>query len=204
MFQKVKVFCTFFAFILLSRIELKKFCFSRILIIGDSNLVRLEPELGEDRKLLRYIIELMARPGFRASFLWANESLFAKQFTHVIIMCGNNDIGVHPRNDFPTETPLGTACRLIAFHNVLREAGLKVAVVGLMFRLDFLEKKQLVLETNEYLKKFLMTNNVNSYVGPRLVQSHYFDSQDPAHLNERGRRAVRALLLNKIKNRFSL
>ena len=159
----------------------------RILIIGDSNLVRLEPELDGDNMLLHYNIELLARPGYRASFLWANESLIAKQFTHVIIICGNNDIGVHPRNRFPTETPVDTASRLIAFHNVVSEAGVKVVVVGLMFRLDFLNKKHLVLETNEFLKKWLLTKSVDSYVGPRHIQSHDFYAHDPAHLNARGR-----------------
>ena len=154
--------------------------------------------------LQQYHIEYLARPGYRVLFLWAAESLFAKQFSQVIIMCGNNDIGVHPRNRFPTETPYDTACRLIAFHNVLSEVGVKVAVVGLMFRGDFIDKKELVLETNEYLKKCLLTDHVKSYVGPRHFQAHDFNPGDTAHLNAQGRRSVRALLLNIIQNRISL
>ena len=176
----------------------------RILITGDSNLVRLEVEIDDDPMLQQYNIEYLARPGYRVSFLWANESLFAKQFSHVIIMCGNNDIGVHPRNRYPTQTPLETASRLIAFHNVLAEENVEVAVVGLMFRGDFVDRIDLVLETNGYLKKFLLTDRVKSYVGPRHVQAHDFNRNDPAHLNEQGRRSVRALLLNIIRNKFSL
>ena len=146
----------------------------------------------------------MAFPGFRASFLWAKEALHAKKFSHVIIMCGNNDIGVHPRNKYPTKTPLETACRLIAFHDVLKEAGVNVAVVGLMLRGDFCLKKHLVTETNECLKRWLLKDQMQSYVGPRHIQFHDFLKNDPAHLNPQGKKTVRALILNIIRNRFKL
>ena len=119
-------------------------------------------------------------------------------------MCGNNDIGVHPRNRYPTQTPLETASRLIAFHNVLAEENVDVTVVGLMFRGDFVDRKELVLETNDYLKRFLLTDRVKSYVGPGYAQNHDLNRNDPAHLKEQGRRSVRALPLNIIRNRFSL
>ena len=119
-------------------------------------------------------------------------------------MCGDNDIGVHPRNRFPTETPYDTASRIIAFHNVLAKANVSLAVVGLMLRLDFVEKKHLVIETNGYLKQLLLTNTVNSYVGPRHVQFHDFISDDPAHLNNKSRKSVRALLWSIINNKFGL
>ena len=68
-------------------------------------------------------------------------------------MCGNNDIGVHPRNCYPTQTPLETASRLIAFHNVLVEENVEVTVDGLIFRGDFVDRKELVLETNDFCEK---------------------------------------------------
>ena len=95
--------------------------------------------------------------------------------------------------------PVETASRLIAFHIVVSEAGVKVAAVGLMVRLDFLNKKHLVRETKEYLKK-----SADSNVGPRHIQSHDFYAHDPAHLNARVRKSVRALLLNIIKKKFHL
>ena len=164
----------------------------------------LEGDINYDMALMHYDINYMAQPGYRVSFLWAEQSLYAKKFTHVIILCGNNDIGVHPKNKYKTETPYDTACRLIAFHNVVAEENVKDAVVGLMHRGDFVGKQHLVNETNEYLKKCLMTSDVSSYVGPRHVQSHDFLSHDPAHLNEKGKKSVRALILNIIQNRFGL
>ena len=175
-----------------------------MLIVGDSNLVRLEGQIDDDPIIWQYNIEHFARPVYRVSFLWANESLFAKQFSHVILMCGNNDIGVHPRNRYPTQTPLETASRLIAFQNLLAEENIEVAVVCLRFRGDFVDRKELVLETIDYLKRFLLIDRVKSYVGSRHVQAHDFNCNVPAHLNEQGRRSVRVLLLNIIRNRFSL
>ena len=55
-------------------------------------------------------------------------------------MRGNNDSGVYPRYRFPTLTQHDTACRIIAFHNVLPEAKIKVPVVGPMLRSAFVEK----------------------------------------------------------------
>ena len=71
-----------------------------------------------------------------------------------------------------------------------------------MFRGYFVDRKELVLETNGYLKRFLLTDRVKSYVGPRRVQAHDFNRNDPAHLKEQGRRS--ALLLNIIRNKISL
>ena len=177
---------------------------TQILIIGDSNLVRLEGDKAYDLELMRFNINYLAYPGYRVSFLWAKEVLYAKKFSHVIILCGNNDIGIHTRKKYETETPYNTTFKLIAFHKVLVECNVKVAVVGLMHRGDFVAKQYLVNETNEYLKKCLLTSKVNAYVGPRHIQCHDFLQHDPAHLNEKGKKSVRALILSIIRNRFGL
>ena len=165
-------------------------------------MVRLEDEINNDPELKRYNIVLYARNGFRAAFLDAWDSLLVSHFTHCIIMCGNNDVSVHPRKRYPVETPSRTAARLISFHNFAVNDGVKTAVIGLFRRPDVDEA--LINDTNSYLKKYLLSASVQSYVGPRHVQPTHFDSNDRAHFTATGRKTVLALLLSVIKKRFNL
>ena len=176
----------------------------KVLVIGDSNLVRLESDIQCDEFIQQYDVTIDAKPGFRAVFLDGEWSAKTRRggYTHVIVVCGNNDLSVHPRRKFERSTPVETALNLVAFHHVLRDNGIKCFVVGMLQRGDLMQEKHLVLETNEILKSYLMSNKDSSYIGPRHIQSKHFRQNDLAHLTEEGKFLMRAMLLKVLNSRL--
>ena len=179
-------------------------CFSpSIVIVGDSNLVRIQNELENDVVLRRYKITLHCRPGFRAAFLNGEDVVFCANFTHCILLLGNNDISQHPNKpELTPETPLKSAARLCGFAKRLQENSVEVKVVGLLNRPD--TEYEPIQQTNIFLQNFMQTD----YVGPRYVRPIHFLKEnipyDLAHLNEDGKKRVLALFLSILTTRFEV
>ena len=171
-------------------------CFSHtptFVIVGDSNLVRLEDQVYQDELLSKHKITLHCKPGFRAAHLEAEDVVICSQFDCCILFLGNNDISRHPtkRWIFP-QPPLKTAAGLCGFAKLLMEKGVKVKIVGLLPRPDI--SYELVKETNWYMQNFCGS----SYVRPRKIHHNHFlvpGRRDLAHLNFDGRKRVLSLFL---------
>ena len=79
---------------------------------------------------------------------------------------------------------------------------MKSFVVGMLQRGDLTQDKHLVFETNEILKRYLMSNNDSSYIGSRHIQLKNFRRNDLAHLTEEGKFHMRAMLLMVLNSRL--
>ena len=181
---------------------------SYTLIIGDSNIVRMQGDFNEKQPgysngLAKYKIDVEARPGFRALFLGWEQAKVALSYTHVIVFCGNNDISKHPKDKFQIRSPEATAEDLIIFHDFLWKAGTKCFIVGMMKRKDLRDENGIerIRATNKILKARLKSQK--TYVGPRTIQSKHFKDWDEAHLTEEGKFLVRALVLRIIEKRYT-
>ena len=176
-------------------------CFSpSIVIVGDSNLVKLSRDIDNDNLLMEKKLTLRCRPGLRATHLDGEDLIFCSKFSLCLLMLGNNDISQHPTKSWIVpESPQQTAAKLCAFAVCLEEEKTDVRVIGLMPRPDV--DYELVQKTNDYLRNFLG----QLYVGPRKIHASHFikpNSKDLAHLNYCGEKMVLALFLRVIETRF--
>ena len=174
------------------------------LIIGDSNLLHIQRDIYNDNLLQHHDIDVFAKPGFRALFL-ENHLERALNYTHVIVICGTNDLGKHPRNkNLPARSSEETSQSLINFHNFLWNRNVECYIVGAMNRKDFKtpDEKLRIKQTNNLLKLDLMLNEHSTYVAPRTIQEKHFQDGDEAHLTDEGKFLVRALILRIIEHRY--
>ena len=177
------------------------FCFSpSVVIVGDSNLVRLANDIDEDNLLNKRNVTVRCRPGFRAKHLNSEDVKFCSKFDLCIVMLGNNDLSQHPSKHWITpESPLKTAARICGFARVLLDKNVETRVIGLMARPDV--RYELVQTANSLMQNFMG----NLYVGPRKIHASHFrkqNSRDIAHLNFFGKKLVLALFLRILDTRF--
>lgn len=178
--------------------------FSRILIIGDSNVHRMIDEIAEDKKLGKYNIVYGGGRGFRVSQLDGSHVVKARYSSHVIIICGNNDLSSHGRN--VASHPEEVIVNLAAFARVIHSEGAEVAVLGLLSRRDH-DKSETLLKKVSHVNLGLRQTVQNLYVGPRGITRKYFaepDNKDPYHLDEEGRANLRKIIFQIIRDRFLL
>ena len=99
------------------------------LIIGDSNLLHIGKDIYNGL-LQHHDIDVYAERGFRALFL-ENHLERGLNYTHVIVICGTNDLGKHPRNkNLLARSSEETSQSLIKFHNFLWNRNVECYIVG--------------------------------------------------------------------------
>lgn len=153
----------------------------------------------------QYDISFSGRRGFRASELDGSYVEEARQYSHIIVICGNNDLS--PFKSLPARDTEEVILDLGAFARcVARAPGVNVAVVGLLSRSDRYKSKETLLSKVNIVNEGLRSALHSMYVGPRGLTNTNFGpiTGDPCHLNESGRRYLRRIILRVIEKRFRL
>ena len=169
------------------------FVFSSILLIGDSNIRNLRNDIQVDPLLRQHQIDVLAFGGMRSNELGPNVSLTARQYNHVVVAVGSNDLTEY--RDIKAKSPFEIMFNLVSFARCVARYETEVFVVGVWKRRDV--ESNLVEETN----KLLFDQLQQKFVPPKLKNKH-FNSIDTCHLNRNGRLEVLALLNRTISNRF--
>ena len=154
-------------------------------------------EIQQDVRLNDKGIDVCGLGGLRSSNLGSELLLVASQYDYIVIMLGNNDVA--PFYNRPVLDSNECVENLLTFANVLINRGKEVFVIGLMNRPDV--DLLTVMLVNDALCKELG----NRYVPNKVLLNRHFivrnDGTKDVHLNDLGRKTVRAMIYNLLSTR---
>ena len=165
-----------------------------LLVIGDSNLRRALPWLEENESVLRYPVTFDHQGG-RTTLDLRFLSEKANQFSHVLVVCGNNDVNkltddqiVHNFKQFMSSLKKGVEVRIMGFwpRKDHKEE----------FNADTMAFENPVTRINLRLFKEFK----KEYCSPRDMKYEDFLDNDNCHLNETGKQHLSRFIYRQCKS----